>query len=79
MKYKYLTVKDVLWCGLLKLDVPHQGNPIWFMRSILIIVIGGNQQLRILGVIKAQSGKGWGENTLTHLQTKYFLFNYVFT
>lgn len=44
----YLTVKDVLWGGLLKLDVPHQSNTVWFVWSILIIVIGGNQQLRIL-------------------------------
>lgn len=50
----YLTVKDVLWGGLLKLDVPHQSNAIWFVWSILIIVIGGNQQLRIL----REKGKG---------------------
>lgn len=45
---KYLTVKDVLRCGLLKLDVPHQGNTIRFMRSIFIIIIGGYEQLWIL-------------------------------
>lgn len=45
---KYLTVKDVLWCGLFKLDVPYKSNTIGFMRSIFIIVIGSNQQLRIL-------------------------------
>lgn len=45
---KYLTVKDVLWSGLLKFDVPYKGNTIWFMRSIFIIVIRGHQQLRIL-------------------------------
>lgn len=46
--YKYLTVKDVLWCGLLEFDVPYEGNTIRFMRGIFIIVIGGNKQFRIL-------------------------------
>lgn len=47
-RLKYLTVKDVFWCGLLKFDVPYKRNTIRFMRSIFIIVIGGNQQLGIL-------------------------------
>lgn len=46
--YKYLTVKDVLWCGLLEFDVPHEGNTIRFMRSIFVIVIGSDKQLGIL-------------------------------
>lgn len=45
---KHLTMKDVLWRGLLKFDVPHKGNTIWFMRGIFIVVVGGNQQLRVL-------------------------------
>lgn len=41
-------MKDVFRSGLLKLDVPYEGNTIGFMRSIFVIVIGRNQQLRIL-------------------------------
>lgn len=44
----YLTVKDVLWRGFLKLDVPHQGHTIWLVGSVLVVVVGGHQQLRIL-------------------------------
>jgi len=56
-------VKDVLWCGLLKLDVPHQGNTIRFMRSIFVIVIGGNQQLGILKERKERSTRQRERNT----------------
>lgn len=45
---KYLTVKDVLWCGLLKFDVPHKGNAVWFVRRVFVVVVGGNQQLGVL-------------------------------
>lgn len=45
---QYLAVEDILWSGLLKLDVPHQGNTIRFMGSVFIVVIRGNKQLRIL-------------------------------
>lgn len=41
-------MKDVLWGCLLKFDVPHQGNAIWLMRSIFVVVVGSHQQLRIL-------------------------------
>lgn len=45
---KYLTVKDVLWRGLLKFDVPHKGDTVRFVRRIFVIVVGGNQQLGVL-------------------------------
>lgn len=45
---KYLAVEDVLWCGLLKFDVPHKGNAIWFMGRIFVVVVRGDQQLRVL-------------------------------
>lgn len=41
-------MKDVLWCGLLKLDVPHEGDAVRLVRSVFVIVVGGNQQLRVL-------------------------------
>lgn len=44
----YLTVEDVFWCGFLKLHVPNQGHSIWFMRSILVVVVGSDHQLRVL-------------------------------
>lgn len=45
---KYLTVKDVLWSGLLEFDVPHKSNAVWFMRRVFVVVVGGNQQLGVL-------------------------------
>lgn len=44
----YLTVKDVLWRGLLKFDVPHKGDAVRLVRRIFVIVVGGNQQLGVL-------------------------------
>lgn len=51
---KYLTVKDVLWRGLLKFDVPHKSNAIWFMRRVLVVVVGGNQQLGVLREVSTE-------------------------
>lgn len=56
---KYLTVKDVLWCGLLKLDVPHKSDAVRFMRRILVVVVRGNQQLGVLGEVnKSKQHRG---------------------
>lgn len=41
-------MEDVLWCGLLKFDVPHKSNAVWFMRRVFVVVVGGNQQLGVL-------------------------------
>lgn len=45
---KYLTVEDVLWCGLLEFDVPHKRDAVRFMRRVLVVVVGGHQQLGVL-------------------------------
>lgn len=45
---KYLTVKDVLGCGLLKFDVPYKRNAVWFVRRVFVVVVRGNQQLGVL-------------------------------
>lgn len=56
---KYLTVKDVLWCGLLKLDVPHKSNALWLMRRVFVVVVGGNHQLGVLrGGKKSKQQRG---------------------
>lgn len=44
----YLAVEDVLRCALLVLHVPDQRHSVRLMRSILIVVIWGHQQLWIL-------------------------------
>lgn len=41
-------MEDVLGGVFLVLHVPDQSHSIGFMRSILVVVIGGHQQLRIL-------------------------------
>lgn len=45
---KYLTVEDVLRRRLLVLHVPHQGHAVWLVGGVLVVVIRGDQQLRIL-------------------------------
>lgn len=52
----YLTVEDVLGRGLLELDVPHQGHAVGLVGSVLVVVVGGHQQLGILA-----GGGGGGE------------------
>lgn len=37
--FGYLTVEDVLRRGLLVLHVPHQGHPVWLVRSVLIVIV----------------------------------------
>ncbi len=37
--FEYLTVEDVLRCGLLVLHVPNQGHAVWLVRSVLIVVV----------------------------------------
>lgn len=44
----YLTVEDVLRSRLLVLHIPHQGHAVRLVGGILVVVIGGDQQLRIL-------------------------------
>lgn len=44
----YLAVKDILRRSFLILHVPDQRHSIRLMRCLLVVVIGGNQQLRIL-------------------------------
>lgn len=46
--FGYLTVEDVLRCGLLVLHVPHQGHAVRLVRSLLIVVVRGEQEFRIL-------------------------------
>lgn len=41
-------MKDVLWCGLLELDVPHEGDAVRLVRRVFVVVVGGNQQLGVL-------------------------------
>lgn len=52
---RYLTVKDVLRRGLLKLDVPHEGDAVRLVRRVLVVVVGGDQQLGVLSE-KRRSG-----------------------
>lgn len=44
----YLTVEDILRCGLLVFHVPDQSHSIRLMWSVLIVVVRGDQQLWIL-------------------------------
>lgn len=48
-------MKDVLRCGLLKLDVPHEGDAVRLVRRVFVVVVGGNQQLGVLSR-KGRSG-----------------------
>lgn len=47
-KEKYLTVEDVLRRRLLVLHVPHQCRAVWLVGGVLVVVVRGDQQLRIL-------------------------------
>lgn len=46
-------MEDVLGGVFLVLHVPDQSHSIGFVRSVLVVVIGGHQQLRILRGKKA--------------------------
>lgn len=62
-------MKDVLWCGLLEFNVPHQGDAIRFMGSIFVVVVRGNKQLRILQERGRKRGGGErrvNERTMIH-------------
>lgn len=73
---RYLTVKYVLWCGFLEFDVPHQGDAVWFMGSIFIVVIGGDQQLGILRDNRKEQGEEeTSPNTLNSLSLKTSKFD----
>lgn len=50
----YLTVEDIFRGGLLVLHVPHQGHAVGLMRSLLVVVVGGDQEFRILMAEKGQ-------------------------
>ena len=41
-------MKDKLWSGFLVLDVPHEGDTIGLMWRLLVVVVAGNKQLRVL-------------------------------
>lgn len=47
-KEPYLTVEDVLGRRLLVLHVPHQGHAVRLVGGVLVVVVRGDQQLRIL-------------------------------
>ena len=45
----YLTVEDVFGRGLLELDVPHQSHAVRLVGGVFVVVIGGHQELWVLG------------------------------
>lgn len=42
-------MEDVLGRGLLELEVPHESHAVGFVRRVLVVVVGGHQQLGVLG------------------------------
>lgn len=46
--FNYLTVEDIFRGGLLIFHVPYQGHAVGLMRSILVVVVWGDQEFRIL-------------------------------
>lgn len=58
-------MKDVLWCGLLELVVPHKGDAVRLVRRVFVIVVGGNQQLGVLSR-RRRSGDSAGEQLGTY-------------
>ena len=44
----YLTVEDVVWCVLLKLEVPDESDSVWVVGDVLVGEVGDEQKLWVL-------------------------------
>ena len=54
----YLAVEDVIWCVLLKLEIPQEYHTVWVMGDVGVSEVADQQKLRVLGAGDSTSGPG---------------------
>ena len=61
--YTYLTVEDIVWCVLLKLEVPDESDSIWVVGDVLVGEVGDEQELWVLRrvCVCVCVGGGWNK------------------